>query len=442
MRSIKTQLTVWLIGLFTVTALLAGVVSYTLTRADTNRLLDYQLRLVAGSIDEGSMFSTLEDRYRQEAEQDHKNDLVMQVWLVNENQLHTSHSNLDLPRMSATGFADVLWRGQKWRSYTIVYPDRTVQVSQADSMRAAIAQKAALESTLPIAGLIPLVWLIVALVVGRVFKPLAAITLAVGERNVSSHDPLPVADLPQEVIPFVVAMNGLVSRLRKAVELQRQFVADAAHELRTPLAALQLQIDSLSSCRNQEDRATRMSSLQSSLYRATHLVNQLLQMARYESHLESAKEDVDLGALMKSCIAEFVPMADQRDVDLGLARDATIRVAGNPEELRVLFNNLIDNAVRYTPAGGRVDILLLELSEAVGVAIQDSGPGIPEHLLPKVYDRFFRVARHEVEGSGIGLSIVKTIAERNSVRLELANRVECSGLMARVLFDNGIVRAE
>lgn len=435
MKSLKTQLTAWLIGLFTLMALLAGGIAYSQTRKDTSRLLDQQLQTVAGSIDEGSLFHSMQLRFRNESRQEQEQAIVMQVWLVKERQLNTSRPGFDLPLKEKTGFSETPWNGESWRSYTIVYPDRTVQVSQADSVRLRIAGKAALESLIPVAGLIPLVWLLITVVVDRLFKPLDSVTHAVRERDAATCDPLPASHLPAEIVPFVEAMNGLLSRLQEAIEFQRRFVADAAHELRSPLMALRLQIDSLTSSNlSQADFASRIASLQSGIERATHLVNQLLKMARYESRATSNRSTIDLGLLLKSCIANFIPLAERRNIDLGLLHDAPAEVVSNADDLCVLFNNLLDNAIRYTPEGGKVDVGLAEADGTAIVTIQDTGPGIPESELPKIFDRFFRLARHETEGSGIGLAIAKSIAHRESARLNLSNRTDGCGLIATIQF--------
>jgi two-component system OmpR family sensor kinase len=435
MKSLKAQLTAWLIGLFTVIALLAGGIAYDQSRKDSNEFLDRQMQTVASSIDEGSLFKSMQAQFHNAPGAGRNMELVMQVWLAKEKQTNTSRPGFDLPPQHHTGFSETVWKGEQWRSYTMVYPDRTVQVSQANSVRLRIAGKAALESLLPVAGLIPLTWLIITLLVNRLFKPLDAMAEAISRRDAATCEPLPAGNLPLEIIPFVDAMNGLLSRLQQTLQFQRQFVADAAHELRTPLMAVQLQIDGVAGTPPAEiDFESRIASLRSGVERATHLVNQLLKMARYESRPTSTRDTVDLSDLLKSCLAELIPLAEQRDIDLGLVHDAPVKLTSNVDDLRVLFTNLIDNAIRYTPQGGRVDVGLSIVNDRAMVSIQDTGPGIPEPLLTKVYERFFRVDRHQVEGSGIGLAIAKAIAHRESARLVLANRTDTIGLLATVQF--------
>jgi signal transduction histidine kinase len=228
-------------------------------------------------------------------------------------------------------------------------------------------------------------------------------------------------------------MNDLIARLGLALESQRQFLADAAHELRTPLAALQLQIENLARNHSPADLEGRINEMRQGSQRASHLVVQLLKIARYEiQNRPTVRSRFDLGTLVKICIADFIPLANDRGIDLGLLHDADVCVSGNLDDLRILLGNLLDNAIRYTPNGGKVDISLCVSSQHVLVEILDNGPGIPLALLPRVFDRFFRAAGQETEGSGIGLSIVQAIAKRESVQVRLSNRSDTHGLSASV----------
>lgn len=434
MNSLKKQLIAVLIALLSVVGIAAGSISYVLARKDAGALLDHQLKEVARSIDEGSQLPAMQARFAAEDEEERESDFVIQVWNGKE-PVRASRPGFDLPRGEKTGFSDTVTQGRKWRTYTIVYPDRTAQVSLSDEVRREIAADAAFRSILPFGGLIPLSWILVALVVGRILKPLDAVTEAATRRDASSLDPLPVDHVPQEIEPLVREMNALLMRLGEALESQRQFVSNAAHELRTPLAALQLQIDNLVLRSTQADIESRISELKSGIYRASRLVDQLLKMARFEAAKEPSRQDVDLGELVKSCIAGFIPIAEKKGIDLGMVKDEPAMIKANADSLRILFDNLIDNAVRYSPKGGRVDVSVSASGKKASVEISDNGPGIPEHLLLRVFDRFFRASGQEIEGSGIGLSIVRAIAERESAEVVLRNRDDGSGLIAQVFFD-------
>jgi two-component system OmpR family sensor kinase len=434
MISLKRQLIVWALGLFTVVGLLAGGISYLLALQDANVLLDHQLLLVAGSIDEGSQLPAMQARFLGESREEQESDFVIQVWYGNE-KVRSSHPDFDLAEGTATGYSNMSLHGQRWRVYTAVYPDRTVQVSQSHEVRRKIATSAALRALLPIAGLYPLSWILVVFGVSRIFKPLAEVAKAATQRDASSLDPLPMEHIPAEVAPLITEMNGLIQRVRGTIDAQRHFMLDAAHELRTPLAALQLQIENLSQSRSQDDLEARIAELKSGIQRASHLVGQLLHMARYGAEKQTIRASLDLGALVKSCIGDFIPIAEKRRIDLGMIHDEHALIWANAGDLRILFNNLLDNAIRYTPEGGRIDVSVVVANRRASVEILDNGPGIPEELLPRVFDRFFRVGGHEIEGSGIGLAIVNAIASQESAEISLSNRRDRSGLLASVSFN-------
>ena len=229
-------------------------------------------------------------------------------------------------------------------------------------------------------------------------------------------------------------MNGLILRVRETIDSQRHFMLDAAHELRTPLAALQLQIENLAQSQSQQDLDDRIDELKSGIQRASHLVAQLLHMARYGAEKQTIRSSVDLGQLVKSCIGDFIPVSEKHKIDLGMTQDKSALIWAHAGDLRILFNNLLDNAIRYTPEGGRIDVSIVVDGQKAIVEIMDNGPGIPEALLSRVFDRFFRVGGHETEGSGIGLAIVGAIAKQESAEIGLRNRSDRTGLVAAVSF--------
>ena len=433
MRSLRNQLTLWSVGLLTLVGLLAGGISYLLAQKGAGVFLDHQLRLVAGSVDEGSQLPAMQTKFLGENEQQRQYGFVIQVSLPNE-AVRSSRPDFELPVGKASGYSEQVYQGEKWRIYTIVYPDRTVQVSQADAVRRAIASDAAIFASLPIAGLLPLCWILVAFGVKRILKPLADVTLAVTLRDARSLTPIAAKGIPAEAAPLITEINSLLLRIHESMESQRHFVLDAAHELRTPLAALQLQIDNLSQSLSAEDMNARIAELRFGMQRASHIVAQLLKMARYEGESESIRSRLDLGELVKHCISALIPVAEKSGIDLGMVRDDKASILANADDLRVLFGNLLDNAVRYTQEGGKVDVAVEVSGNRVAVSIVDNGCGIPEELLPRVFDRFFRAGNHKAEGSGIGLAIVNAIARRENAEVRLASRQDAKGLVATVTF--------
>ncbi len=438
-RSLKGQLILWLVTLLTLMALLSATLSFFLSLGEANSLMDHQLVHIARSVDEGSRLAAMRRRFSSEDRLEQKEDFVIQVWM-NGLPVRTSRPDFNLPKAARTGFSDqILPTGEhsdRWRAYTVYYPDRVVQISQAERVRLNIAMHSALRELMPGLLMIPLSWIMIGLIVSRLMKPVECITQAAASRDINSLDPLPAENIPAEISPLIAAINSMVFRLSQALSAQRAFLSDAAHELRTPLAALQLQIDTLKKNHDPQEFALRIEEMQRGIQRASHLVGQLLRISRYEAQaVPPERQTILLNNLMKEIIADFVPLAGLRNIDLGMVQDDPGCILGNPDDIRILLGNLIDNAIRYTPAHGRVDVAVCANPDTVTVRISDTGTGIPEALLPRVFDRFFRAAGQETEGSGIGLAIVKTIADRESAILQLENRQDQSGLIASCRFN-------
>jgi two-component system, OmpR family, sensor kinase len=250
---------------------------------------------------------------------------------------------------------------------------------------------------------------------------------------------LPDARLPLEVQPLVRALNGLLERLATALDIQKAFVADAAHELRTPLAAVQIQAQLVARAKDDATRSEALADLQAGVTRATRLAEQLLALARSEPDSFAAARAIDLRALLHDCVAAYAPLAQNRGVDLGIEASEAATLIGDADSLRVMFNNLVDNATKYTPRGGRVDVSLHVVEGHPVVRIADSGPGIELAERDRVFDRFYRVgegatrARTDVAGSGLGLAIVRRIATQHHAAVTL-DESPASGLQVNVRF--------
>jgi two-component system OmpR family sensor kinase len=239
--------------------------------------------------------------------------------------------------------------------------------------------------------------------------------------------------LPDEVRPLVQELNLLFGRVRTAFDAQQNFVADAAHELRTPLAALKLQTQSLERADSPEARQVAVGRLSAGIERATRLVEQLLVLARQEANA-APRQAVDMAGIARRAVADLIGVAQARDIDLGLQRADAAEVQGQPDALTILLRNLVDNAIKYTPSGGTVDVSVLADGRAVTVLVEDSGPGIPAEERERVFDRFYRVPGSDAAGSGLGLAIIKSIAERHGAKLTLGESARLGGLEAKVTF--------
>ncbi|MFI5013885.1 MAG: ATP-binding protein [Hyphomicrobiales bacterium] len=430
MTSLRRSSLVWMTTLLAAVGAVAVIVSYELARGEAASVLDGQLRQIALNAGEG-----LPDSAGPPVEHDPEDDFAIAIWNAAGERQRAPPNALALPRQPGVGFSTITAGGEDWRVYTSADEQRTVQVAQRMSVRREFAERAALSAAAPILIVIPLAWLVISWSFGRVFTQLTQLARAVADRGTDSKEPLPTAEVPEEVSPLVEAMNVLIARLQHALDRQRRFVSDAAHELRTPLTALQLQILNLGSAANREDLHCHTVELGHGIRRASALLDQLLKMARFDAPSEAAPpERLDLANLVTECVAEQFPIASRKGVDLGIAAREPTEISAVPAELKILFGNLIDNAVRYTPAGGVIDLSVRRQGKGAVVEVADTGGGVRESDLPKLCDRFFRAAPPQIEGSGLGLAIVDAIARRNGLGVSISNRRDPAGLLVRVSF--------
>jgi two-component system, OmpR family, sensor kinase len=436
MTSLRRELLSWLVPIYLVAALTAMLTTYVLFGRMTGAFMDNQLRVIADSHAQSGPATGMRPLSAQSVE---KGDLIVQIWGRDQRLLATSWPALALPRQPTEGFRDVELGGNRWRVYTLLTPDRTVQSAQSLAFREHVIRDQAFQTGLPVAVLIPISALILWLAIQMTLRRLERVARAAASQDEHSFRDLPLAEVPCEIHSLVSAVNNLLGRLRSAFASQRRFVQDAAHELRTPITAMSLQLENLKTRLGNEAAPEQIAQLEAGLARTRRLVEQLLRLARQEGpRAPDLPVALQLEEFLKSVMADFVPLADHRGIDLGFAASITATVRANQDDLRSLLHNLIDNALRYTPRGGIVDVTLHNDSDVVMIEIVDSGPGIPADLLPRVFDRFFRIEGSDTVGSGLGLAIAKHAAERNHIDLELCNRSDGAGLIARVRFGMGV----
>ena len=432
MTSLRTQLWVWLLALLTGVGLFVGATSYWIVRDESDGFFDQELRQIALNVGQGA--PSIAPLAADTTPHDPEDDFAVQIWTSNGPPVKQSPLAAQIARGSVTGFSDHNTDAGGWRTFTLVGTASTVQVSQQRAVRDELASDAVWRSLQSIVVIVPLSWLLLSFVINTVLRRLDILAKSLALRNLNDREPIPVAGLPSEIAPLVLAMNDLLQRLQEALAAQKRFVADAAHELRTPLAALQLQIGNLRAVATGSGAATRIDELERGVRRATQLTRQLLRLARYnEAEIKSQAAPVDLAEVTRAAIAELLPLADHRGQDLGLVRSDQAMVIGDADDLRVLIGNLLENACRYSPEAGIIDVAIVNAGGEVTVDVRDTGPGIPVDQLGLVFEAFHRGTDAGTEGSGLGLSIVARIAERHGARVTLANRTDGPGLSARVV---------
>jgi len=371
--------------------------------------------------------------------------LVVQLWTPDGSRQEAASAELLVPLQAVPGFSELRTGPlpeQRWRVYTAPGDEEgrpRVQVLQSRAFRRQHTLRRAVAEGLPILALLPVALLLQWLVVSRASRALDAAVREVAAQDERSPHDVPPERLPSEIRPLVQAFNALLGRLRAALQVQQRFMADAAHELRTPFTAISLQLDNLRPHLPDGPSRHNFAQLDAGIARALRLQAQLLRLSRQETAEPLQPEAVPLLPLLRDTVAQFAEMAEQRHVDLGFRvapELPMLQLQGSAVELRSLFDNLLDNAVRHSLPGGCVDLVLHALPAGeVVVDVVDEGPGIADDVLPHVFDRFYRAPGAAAGGSGLGLAIAASVARRHGLHIELINRrgpERRNGLRARV----------
>lgn len=422
MRSLRARLLVFVLLAILATAVLQAALAWRAARAEADELFDYQMRQTAQSL-RASLPQGLATGVLPVPPQQQDFDFVLQIWSLDGQLVLRSADRPELPPQALLGFADVKAHGTSYRVYSVMTGGLVIQVAQDLAVRQRMAGGLALRTAAPVLWLAPLLMLAVGWLVRRSLAPVARVRAQLAARSADDLAPVAESGLPEELLPLVHEFNALLARLGQAFEVQQRFVADAAHELRSPLAALKLQVQGLRRAEDQQARERTLQRLEAGIERATRLVAQLMELARQQARAAEGEAPVvlDLAQLARQMVAEAAADAQERSQDLGFAGPEALSVRGHPDALRLLLRNLIENAIKYTPAGGRIEVGV-GMDEPSGMArlsVEDSGPGIPEAERTRVLDRFYRLPDAPSSGSGLGLAIAQSVAQWHGSGLQL-----------------------
>ena len=437
MSSLRRRLLLWLLPATLLAGALASAATWWGSLNDLDELLNDQMKAIAQHVvvDAGGRLSLtgVDRKGRLSGRKSH--GVLLQVW---QDQKLVFTSDPDSPPLSppqGPGLADETVDGQVWHTFVTRSGDTLVRVAQVRLARWEALAEISVHQFWPVLSLAPVIALFLWFGIGYGLQPLRKITDGLKRRDANNMQAIETAAMPTEVKPLVDALNDLLQRLDHAFTLQKQFIADAAHELRTPIMGLGLQAELLPQAANAQERDELVESIRTGTVQLTHLAGQLLTLARIDP--DAGRTDwqgVDLTQLARSVVADRERLAEANRIDLGVVGTQSAVVRGSGDNLRVLLNNLVDNAIRYAGAHARVDVTVRRDSPYVVLEVSDNGPGIPEADQARAWERFYRGSGHAGTGSGLGLSIVRRVAEQHHASVALETGLEGRGLTVRVRF--------
>ena len=445
MRSIERTLLAWILGALTLGALVVALVTYLVTLEEMHEVFDADLKNVAQAVlsyhhaghGPGDK-EVIASPQRSDTPED--SEIVTLTWTPQGQRVFASDVRVNLPFTSTEGLSRPTVQGEAWIVYSSVGADGVAQAAQRVSARQEMAGESAAKVFPPLIGLVVVVGGLLVFGLRRGLQPLDGTARDVAQRSAQSLEPITLEDVPNEIKPLVVSINDLMHRLAVAFATQRRFLADAAHELRTPITALRLQLQLLQRSNDDAERGQAVAELAAGIDRSQRLVEQLLQVARSDPDGElTRREPVDLAELVRTTVATLSVKAEHQGLDLGADAPNTVMLQGDVDQLMVLLNNLVENALRYTPAGGVVDVTAGLHDGRPLLRVVDNGPGIAASERDRVFDRFYRCEAAQGQsadggGSGLGLAIVRAIAERHGAEVSLQTPATGHGLEVRVSF--------
>jgi two-component system OmpR family sensor kinase len=438
-------LTTWLCAAVAGVGAICVVVGNWQARKETQSQLDYQMEQVARILASQDFSAHRQPDFaegpqllpRVHIDHDNEDDLIVVVREAGGRLLYVSRSNRHirgglLPPAKALGFQIRDFGRGEYRIFSAQSNGLSIEVAQSMDVIREAEGGVALATLLPMVLLLPVLALVIGIVIRKQIKPLDAAAAALAHRPASSFEDLPVRNLPAEVRPLVDEINRLMRRLETTVTREKQFVTDAAHALRTPLTALQLQVDVLEGGRDRQEKEARLMELRTGIRRVIRLSEQLLSLARNEYAAGPITEKADLRQSLEDVSQLYAGAARAGDIRVHVESNAAVAVPGNARRIALIFGNLVDNAIRYSPAGGSLHVRSSVIGGRARIEVWDEGVGLPPQELERVFERFYRAPGDKSNGSGLGLSTVDSIVRQLGGSVWLENRADTTGLIAIV----------
>ncbi|QRQ82820.1 GHKL domain-containing protein [Paralysiella testudinis] len=447
--SLRWRLAVGLSLLVSAMALVAGALSYRTAFQEAHELQDVQLRHIARLLDPHKPV------LKQDLDTESDENMVAESTAT----IPVSDivvQNINSPRLNlifgspiaqhqlqkyAPGFYDFNSGGTSWRVYIHAFhhPDSRVVIAQQTAYRNHIATESARNSMWPLLALIPMVWLFTGWLTHSLFRRLQQLSNEVDQRRENVLSPLPTRSLPSEVRPLVEAINRQFIQIQAAQEHDKRFIANAAHELRTPITALTLQLAQLEHSTDDEaGRRALLAKARSGLQRTQQLLTQLLDMARAQNQHTEPGSGTAMLPLLRGLYTDLLPLAEQKQLDMGVLSTSDYTLAIDPADLRSIFKNLLENAIRYTPKNGRIDVACTTAENTLYIRVSDTGCGVAEAERERIFEPFYRVAGQSENGSGLGLAIVSTLCQKWHIDISVDNTEPPCGLSVCLALPAGL----
>lgn len=439
-NSLQFRLSAWLSIVIVVMAIFAGAFSFITTFQEVNQIQDDLLRQIASLFDAEHLPVPHHGDGGRLTKSDEESRVVVQF--LNAPPSATQSSDEILPLALSDKLPDGIQTVEvEHETYRVlvktVSSGERIAIAQETAIRNEIAEAGALNTLVPFLILLPILLLTIAVIVRKLFSPITVLSKEIDLRREANLHPFKTEGLPLEIRSFVIAINLLLEKVSLSISVQRRFITDAAHELRSPLTALSLQAEHLSNAEMSTEAIERINMLRRGLERSRHLLNQLLEFARLQSTVSNNLSKVSVKRIYRDVIEDLYPLAEEKKIDIGITDSDDVELTADETDLTILVRNLVDNAIRYTPNGGKIDLSIKLVSNQVQLIVTDSGSGIPMEYRQRVMDPFYRLVGNNEVGSGLGLSIVKQIVFKmnGEIRLEYSNQSESTGLSVIVVLN-------
>ena len=434
--SIRKRLLWTMLVTLLVLAVGASSVTYMRARSDINKLFDYEMEQMVYAL---AMHIASHPELTEEPLLRIEHDFVTQVWSKTGKLLFSSKPGTGPVSVLENGFSD-FGGSAGWRTFTTGGGNYVLQAAHPQTLRRKLATEIALNAMLPILAIVPIGGALVWLLLGYGLAPLRLIAREVESRDQKVLLPLSLSGRPSEIMPLVYSLNDLLGRLDRALKVEREFIADASHELRSPVTALQLQLELLESTREESGRAELIADIRQGVSRISRLIEQILTLARLDPDYGAQTETIRLQEFITGIYEDLQPQAAAKSIRFTLNADSPASITGDATSLRALLRNLVDNAIRYTPVNGEITTELSTSDKGAEITITDTGPGMSGDVRRKAFARFYRGDNvPETTGTGLGLAIARRAADRLGARLTLEDGRTGSGLTAVVGFPNAVI---